>query len=118
VTNGEPRKLCAGLCSGHARIHAQVMPEFDRRFPPPWTIEEYNQARLIMKDATESRLGLCLFRGGAGTPLSQSAVGSEAISPLNWKRHQRRLSEAARVRLLGRGRIGRPGRADSAHEEC
>ena len=32
-----------------------------RRFPPPWTIEEYNNACLIGKDATGQALGYFYF---------------------------------------------------------
>ena len=31
-----------------------------RRFPPPWTIEEHNDACFIVKDATGLALGWCL----------------------------------------------------------
>ena len=35
----------------------------DRRFPPPWTIEEANNACFIVRDSTGQALGLFLFRG-------------------------------------------------------
>jgi hypothetical protein len=40
------------------------MPE--RRFPPPWTLEENNDACFIVKDATGPGAGLRLFRGKKG----------------------------------------------------
>jgi hypothetical protein len=36
---------------------AQLTFSAARRFPPPWTIEEHNNARFIVKDATGQALG-------------------------------------------------------------
>ena len=38
------------------------------RFPPPWTIEEANNACFIVKDRNGQALGLHLLRGGARPP--------------------------------------------------
>jgi hypothetical protein len=35
----------------------------DRRFPPPWTIDEANNACFIVRDSTGEALGYFLFRG-------------------------------------------------------
>jgi hypothetical protein len=37
-----------------------------RRFPPPWTIEEHNQACFIVKDAGGQALGYFYFEDEAG----------------------------------------------------
>jgi hypothetical protein len=37
------------------------------RFPPPWTVEETNDACFIVRDKNGQALGLFLFRGGAGS---------------------------------------------------
>jgi len=47
-----------------------------RRFPPPWTIEEHNNACFIVKDATGQALGYFYFeeepgRRSAAKPLSK-----------------------------------------------
>jgi hypothetical protein len=41
-----------------------------RRFPPPWIIEEHNNACFIAKDASGQALGVFLFRGGVRSALS------------------------------------------------
>ena len=38
----------------------------DRRFPPPWTIEEHNNACFIVKDATGQALGYFYFEDEPG----------------------------------------------------
>ncbi len=35
----------------------------DRRFPPPWTIDEHNNACFIVEDATGQVLGYFCFGG-------------------------------------------------------
>jgi hypothetical protein len=47
-----------------------------RRFPPPWTIEERNNACFIVRDATGQALGYFYFEEGAG-----SALGGQAADP-------------------------------------
>jgi hypothetical protein len=39
-----------------------------RRFPPPWSVDEENDACFIVRDHNGQALatGLCLFRGRAG----------------------------------------------------
>jgi hypothetical protein len=44
-----------------------------RRFPPPWTIEEYNDACFIVMERERAEIGLRLFRGGA-----RPAIGGQA----------------------------------------
>ena len=39
-----------------------------RRFPPPWTIEEHNNACFIVKDATGQALGYFYFEEEPGRP--------------------------------------------------
>ena len=34
-----------------------------RRFPPPWSVEEYNDACFVVRDASGGRARLRLFRG-------------------------------------------------------
>jgi len=48
-----------------------------RRFPPPWTIEEHNNACFIVKDATGQALGYFYFEEEAGR---RSAVSVGTIS--------------------------------------
>jgi hypothetical protein len=36
-----------------------------RRFPPPWSVEEYNDACFIVRDHNGQQLAYVLFRGGA-----------------------------------------------------
>jgi hypothetical protein len=45
-----------------------------RRFPPPWTIEEHNDACVIVKDATGQALGYFFSR--------RSSVGAQRMSAL------------------------------------
>ena len=37
-----------------------------RRFPPPWTIEQHNEACFIVKDATAQALGYFYFEDEPG----------------------------------------------------
>jgi hypothetical protein len=37
-----------------------------RRFPPPWTIEQHNEACFIVKDATAQALGYFYFEDAPG----------------------------------------------------
>ncbi len=37
-----------------------------RRFPPPWTIEEHNEACFIVKDATDQALAYFYFEEEPG----------------------------------------------------
>jgi hypothetical protein len=37
-----------------------------RRFPPPWTIEEHNDACFVVKDATAQALGYFYFEDEPG----------------------------------------------------
>jgi hypothetical protein len=37
-----------------------------RRFPPPWTIEEYNDARFVVSDASGQKLGYFYFEKEPG----------------------------------------------------
>jgi hypothetical protein len=37
-----------------------------RRFPPPWTVEEHNQACFIVKDASGQALGYFYFEDEQG----------------------------------------------------
>ena len=37
-----------------------------RRFPPPWTIEEYNEACFIVRDSTGQALGYFYFEDEPG----------------------------------------------------
>jgi hypothetical protein len=34
-----------------------------RRFPPPWSVEEYNDACFVVKDGGGQKLGYFYFRG-------------------------------------------------------
>ena len=45
-----------------------------RRFPPPWMIEEYNNACFIVRDATGAGARLFLFRGGAWPKIGGQAA--------------------------------------------
>ena len=38
------------------------MTESRRRFPPPWTVEEYRGISYIVRDANNFAVGLRLFR--------------------------------------------------------
>jgi hypothetical protein len=40
----------------------------DRRFPPPWTIDEANAACFIVRDATGQALGYFYFEDEPGRP--------------------------------------------------
>ena len=44
-----------------------------RRFPPPWTIEEHNDACFIVKDATGQALGYFYFEEEPALPRSAVA---------------------------------------------
>jgi hypothetical protein len=50
------------------RRKAEIAPIITRmrRFPPPWIIEEHNNACFIMKDATGQALGYFYFEEEAG----------------------------------------------------
>ncbi len=45
-----------------------------RRFPPPWTIEEHNQACFIVKDATGQALAYIYFEDEAGRRLAANLL--------------------------------------------
>jgi hypothetical protein len=57
-----------------------------RRFPPPWTIEEHNNACFIVKDATRQALGYFYFeeepgRRSAAKPLTRDLNASRWVVP-------------------------------------
>jgi len=45
-----------------------------RRFPPPWTIEELNDACFIVSDSRWREAGICLFRGRAWAAISSEVA--------------------------------------------
>jgi hypothetical protein len=47
-----------------------------RRFPPPWSVEEMNDACFIVKDHAGQALAYGLFRGGARPALSGKIAGA------------------------------------------
>jgi hypothetical protein len=82
------------------RRYHRPMPE-RRRFPPPWTLEEHNDACFIVKDANGQALGYVYFERsplsrqlrrarGAAAPRS---IGQERTQQISNSRH---LSEMFR----------------------
>jgi hypothetical protein len=49
-----------------------------RRFPPPWTIEEHNDAWFIVKDATGQALGYFYFEDEPGRRSTKLLTKDEA----------------------------------------
>jgi hypothetical protein len=60
-----------------------------RRFPPPWTIEEHNDACFIVRDASGQALGYFYFEEGA-----RPALGGQPID-----RHEARRVAANFAKL-------------------
>jgi hypothetical protein len=48
-----------------------------RRFPPPWTVEEHNQACFIVKDANGQALGYFYFEEEAGRREAANLLGRD-----------------------------------------
>jgi len=63
-----------------------------RRFPPPWTIDEMNDACFIVSDKNGHALGYFLFRGGAG-PTGGRQLADQGRGPP----HGSQLRQAAGV---------------------
>ena len=55
-----------------------------RRFPPPGTLEEHNQACFIVKNRNGQGACVCLLRGGAG-----ETRGGQAAHPRRGPAHRR-----------------------------
>ena len=50
-----------------------------RRFPPPWTLDEHNDACFIVRDATGQALGYFYFEEEPALPRP-----TVAWTPINW----------------------------------
>ena len=74
-----------GTVKFEARIKELVenLPDLACRFPPPWTIEEPNDACFIVKDATGQALGYFYFEdepGLANSPTTASGLNGGLTS--------------------------------------
>jgi hypothetical protein len=80
-----------------------------RRFPPPWTIEEHNEACFIVKDATRQAIAYVYFEDEPGrrSAISISTMSHSAARRLTGSRATRR---GARRRTSPRRRTN--GRSD------
>ena len=60
----------------------EVAAMTQRRFPPPWTVEEYNDACFIVRDHNGQALA-CLLLGQAGPSMGRAAKSAmpAAASP-------------------------------------
>ncbi len=56
----------SGCTGGKTRGRRGSGLRADRRFPPPWTIEEANNACFIVRDSTGQALGYFNFEGEPG----------------------------------------------------
>ena len=74
-----------------AHLTRTAMPSA-RRFPPPWTVDELNDACYVVRDATGAGARLFLLRGGAGT-----ALGGEPADQGRGAAHGGELRQAAGV---------------------
>ena len=72
-----------------------------RRFPPPWSIEEHNEACFIVRDGTGQALGYFYFeeepgRRSAAKPLTKdeapTAARRTALKPLRRWKYPQKLS--------------------------
>jgi len=63
-----------------------------RRFPPPWTIEEHNDACFIVRDATGQALGYFYFED---EPRRRSATNHQLADPRRSPPHGGELRQAA-----------------------
>ena len=52
-----------------------------RRFPPPWTIEQHNEACFIVKDATAQALGYFYFEDEPGRRSAAKLPTRDEFSP-------------------------------------
>jgi hypothetical protein len=64
-----------------------------RRFPPPWTIEEHNQACFIVKTAGGQALGYFYF---------EDEAGRRSAANLLTRDEARRMAEVFSLRLVQR----------------
>ena len=64
-----------------------------RRFPPPWTIEEHNDACFIVKDATGQALAYFYF---------EDEPGRRSAANLLTKDEARRMAEVFSLRIVQR----------------
>jgi hypothetical protein len=55
-----------------------------RRFPPPWIVEEHNDACFIVRDAAGQALGYFYFED-----VARSALGGRAAPPRRGPAHRR-----------------------------
>ena len=78
----------------------------DRRFPPPWTIEEYNEACFIVKDANGQKLACVYF---------EEESGRRSAAKLLTRDEARRIAaNIAKLPDLIRREPGKPDRVESA----
>jgi hypothetical protein len=71
-----------------------------RRFPPPWIVEEHNNACFIVRDAAGQALGYFYFED-----VARSALDGQAAPPRRGPAHRRQHRQAAR-RLLPKKMTG------------
>jgi hypothetical protein len=50
-----------------------------RRFPPPWSVEEYNNACFIVRDNNRQQLAYVYLRERAGSPISGKIIGAPEL---------------------------------------
>jgi len=61
-----------------------------RRFPPPWTIDEHNDACFIVRDKTGRRWRTSVYAIGPPNQLKpswgrQAILGGRACAPRHWR---------------------------------
>jgi hypothetical protein len=76
--------VAAGAFCGYHRPH-MPQPPAARRFPPPWTLEENNNACFIVRDSTGQALGYFYFeeepgRRSAGKLLTKDEARRMAVN--------------------------------------
>jgi hypothetical protein len=63
---------------------------FPRRFPPPWTMDEHNDACFIVRDKTGQALAYFYFEKSPGRRSAAKLLKIEALASIHFedRRHQ------------------------------
>jgi hypothetical protein len=88
-----PSDLCASASFHYLNLALKIFPTYapERRFPPPWSVEEQDACFVVQRPAA----CLFLFRGGAGPAIGGGTSNSKPCAP---RRSVGKLAMAAQPR--------------------